>query len=120
MHPYDRLFFDPETGEYTIDKWLADLEEGERKLTLPVIKAVAGASEAERAFWVRTIEKGDQRDGDLDEALAILARHEALERTRADAEGWTAKAKEAIGLLPAHPVRDMLRDLADYVVVRLA
>ena len=27
MHPYDRLFFDPETGEYTIDKWLADLEE---------------------------------------------------------------------------------------------
>jgi octaprenyl-diphosphate synthase len=92
----------------------------ERKLTLPVIKAVAGASEEERAFWVRTIEKGDQRDGDLDEALAILARHEALERTRADAEVWTAKAKDAIGLLPAHPVRDMLSNLADYVVARLA
>jgi octaprenyl-diphosphate synthase len=69
---------------------------------------------------VRTIEKGDQRDGDLDEALAILARHEALERTRADAEAWTVKAKDAIGLLPAHPVRDMLSNLADYVVARLA
>ena len=32
----------------------------ERKLTLPVIKAVAQATDEERAFWVRTIEKGRQ------------------------------------------------------------
>ncbi|MEM8576875.1 MAG: polyprenyl synthetase family protein, partial [Pseudomonadota bacterium] len=32
----------------------------ERKLTLPVIKAVAQADAEERAFWVRTIEKGQQ------------------------------------------------------------
>ena len=37
----------------------------ERKLTLPVIKAVAKADAAERAFWLRVIEKGDQRDGDF-------------------------------------------------------
>src|SRR6056297_3609285 len=30
----------------------------ERKLTLPVIKAVAQATDEERAFWTRTIEKG--------------------------------------------------------------
>lgn len=91
----------------------------ERKLTLPVIKAVAAASDEERAFWRRTIEKGDQRGGDLDEALTILARHEALERTREDANSWADRAKGAIGTLPDHPVRRMLIDLADYVVARL-
>ncbi|MEL7254078.1 MAG: polyprenyl synthetase family protein [Pseudomonadota bacterium] len=91
----------------------------ERKLTLPVIKAVAGASEAERKFWQRTIEKGDQRDGDLEEALEILARHDALDRTRADAVAWAEKSKTAMSRLPEHDVRRMLLDLADYVVARL-
>ncbi len=46
----------------------------ERKLTLPVIKAVAQADAEERAFWKRTIEKGRQEDGDLAQALALLER----------------------------------------------
>ncbi|MEM6588772.1 MAG: polyprenyl synthetase family protein [Pseudomonadota bacterium] len=91
----------------------------ERKLTLPVIKAVAGASPEERKFWERTIEKGDQCDGDLDEALEILARHDALERTRLDAVAWAEKSKTAMSRLPEHDVRRMLLDLADYVVARL-
>ncbi|MEO0771621.1 MAG: polyprenyl synthetase family protein [Pseudomonadota bacterium] len=91
----------------------------ERKLTLPVIKAVAGASAAERKFWQRTIEKGDQRDGDLEEALDILARHDALDRTRADAVAWAEKSKTSMSRLPEHDVRRMLLDLADYVVARL-
>lgn len=92
----------------------------ERKLTLPVIKAVAAASDAERAFWSRTIEKGDQQDGDLDEALRLLHLHGALEATRQDALGWSVKARAAILTLPEHPVRDMLNDLADYVVARIS
>jgi hypothetical protein len=52
----------------------------ERKLTLPVIRAVAAADAAERAFWVRTIEKGDQGDGDLDHAMEILRRHGTLDK----------------------------------------
>ena len=92
----------------------------ERKLTLPVIKAVAKADEQERAFLTRTIEKGDQRDGDLDEALRLLQRHDALERTRQDALAWAGKAKSALQLLPEHPVRQMLLDLADFVVARVS
>lgn len=91
----------------------------ERKLTLPVIKAVADATDDERAFWKRTIEKGDQREGDLEEALEILNRHKALERTRDDAMAWANRAKEAMAILPEHEVRRMLTDLADYVVARL-
>jgi octaprenyl-diphosphate synthase len=92
----------------------------ERKLTLPVIKAVAAADAEERAFWKRTIEKGDQKEGDLDHALALMQSHGALEQTRAEALQWAARARAAISVLPDHPVRRMLDDLAGYVVARIS
>ncbi|MGJ8603448.1 MAG: polyprenyl synthetase family protein [Marivita sp.] len=91
----------------------------ERKLTLPVIKAVALADTEEHAFWTRTIAKGRQEDGDLDHAIALLNKHGTLEATRAEANDWIAKARAALATLPAHPIRDMLNDLADYVVARV-
>lgn len=92
----------------------------ERKLTLPVIKAVAQASDDERAFWQRTIAKGDQRDGDLEQAKHIMAQHGAMEASRKDALAWAEKARLALANLPDHPLRGMLRDLADYVVARIS
>jgi len=92
----------------------------ERKLTLPVIKAVALAGAEERAFWVRVIEKGEQREGDLEQALALMTRHGTLQATRAEALDWAAKAKSALDALPPHPLREMLADLADYVVARVS
>ncbi|MDR9484516.1 MAG: polyprenyl synthetase family protein [Sediminimonas sp.] len=91
----------------------------ERKLTLPVIKAVARADGEERAFWSRTIEKGRQEEGDLQHAIALLHKHGALDATREDALAWAERAKTAIRTLPAHPLRQMLTDLADYVVARI-
>ncbi|MCU9848576.1 polyprenyl synthetase family protein [Defluviimonas sp. WL0024] len=91
----------------------------ERKLTLPVIKAVAKATPEEREFWKRVIEKGDQREGDLDRAMALLASHGAMEETRAEALGWAQTAKAALAVLPDHALRSMLADLADYVVARV-
>ncbi|MBC7180743.1 MAG: polyprenyl synthetase family protein, partial [Roseovarius sp.] len=92
----------------------------ERKLTLPVIKAVAAANAEERAFWKRTIEKGDQRDGDLEHALGLMQAHGALEQTRAEALDWAARARAAIAVLPDHPVQRMLDNLAGYVVARIS
>ncbi|GAA5074256.1 polyprenyl synthetase family protein [Roseibacterium beibuensis] len=91
----------------------------ERKLTLPVIRAVARADEDERAFWKRTIEKGDQQDGDLEHALELLRRHGTLEETRDVANAYVDEAKSALSILPDHPLREMMIDLADYVVARL-
>ncbi|MCA0941304.1 polyprenyl synthetase family protein [Salipiger pacificus] len=91
----------------------------ERKLTLPVIKAVAAADEEERAFWQRTIEKGKQEEGDLDHALELLNKHGALEATREDALGWSEKAKAAMAQLPQSELRDVMIELADFVVARL-
>lgn len=91
----------------------------ERKLTLPVIKAVAGADAAEHAFWSRVIEKGEQRAGDLEHAVALLNKHKAMEAARADALAWADKARNAILELPDTAYRAMFHDLAEYVVARI-
>src|SRR6056297_1245077 len=91
----------------------------ERKLTLPVIRAVAKADATERAFWVRTIEKGDQHDGDLDHAMEILRRHGTLEETREEAYRHAGAARAALAEVPDHALTGMMADLADYVVARL-
>jgi octaprenyl-diphosphate synthase len=92
----------------------------ERKLTLPLIKAVAKASPEERAFWTRVIEKGDQREADLSQALMILQQHDAISACAADAMAWANRAKTALHNLPAHPLRDVLSELADFVVSRVS
>ena len=92
----------------------------ERKLTLPLIKAIADATEQEHTFWKRVIEAGKQEDGDLEHALSLLKRHGALDAARSDAMGWAGKAKEALQVLPDHPLRPMLHDLADFVVARIS
>jgi octaprenyl-diphosphate synthase len=94
-----------------------DFREG--KLTLPVIRAIARADANERAFWERTIAQGRQDAGDLELALVILARHDALEQTRAEALAWAERARAALAALPEHALREMLADLADYVVARV-
>lgn len=91
----------------------------ERKLTMPLIKAVAASDTQERAFWERTIEKGKQTDADLETAVALLHKYGALSDTAAVAREWAAVAKSALKPLPDHDVKDMLIDLADYVVERI-
>jgi octaprenyl-diphosphate synthase len=95
-----------------------DFREG--KLTLPVIRALARGDAAERAFWVETLERG-RTDGEaFARAQAIVARHGTLEETRAEALAWRDRARAALDALPPAPLREMLADLADYVVARAA
>ncbi len=91
----------------------------ERKLTLPVIKALTGAGDEERAFWTRVIGQGVQREGDLEQALELLNRRGAMEQTRNEALAWADRARAALEALPDDPVRDMLRDMAGYVTERI-
>lgn len=92
----------------------------ERKLSLPLIKALAVADADERAFWDRTIAKGKQQDGDLEHALEIMRRCGALDAVRDEAMHWSETAKAHLQVLPDHPIRTMLSDLADYVVARIS
>ena len=91
----------------------------ERKLTLPVIRAIAKADAEELAFWDRTIAKGRQDDGDLERALAILAKHGTMNSTRDTAMECAGNAKASLDSLPDQALKSMLIDLADYVVARI-
>jgi len=93
-----------------------DFREG--KPTLPVIRALARAEGDERAFWARTLGQGRQEPGDFDRARAILARTGAMDSTRQSALEQAARARAALAVLPSHPLRQMLADLAGYVVNR--
>ena len=52
-------------------------------------------------------------------AISLLEKHGALTDTSAAARAEAARAKAALAPLPHHPVKDMLTDLADYVVERI-
>ena len=91
----------------------------ERKLTLPFIKAISKADDSEISFWKRTIEKGDQGDGDLEHALALLHKHDVIEETLAEAFRWAETAQSALAQLPSHEIKDHLYALSEHVVKRL-
>ena len=91
----------------------------ERKLTLPFIKAITKADEEEHAFWKKTIEKGNQEEGDLETALELLRKHHAIDGTREDALEWSKKAQDAISRLPQNEIRDLLDGLPAFVVDRV-
>ena len=88
------------------------------KMTLPVILAIHRGGKAERAFWQRTLDENDQRDGDLEHALALLQRHNALRDAIDRARHYGAIARDALGLFPDSPVRQMLLDIVDFTVDR--
>lgn len=92
----------------------------ERKMSLPLIKVLKKSNAAEKDFWKRTIEIGDQKNNDLDYALELMSKHNALNDTLNDAVFWSNKAKESIITLPKSPLRDVLLELPDYVVSRLS
>ena len=92
----------------------------ERKLTLPLIKAIAAGTKHDREFWTRTITKGNQGDGDLEHAINLMHTTGAIEATRKDALDWSNKAQQSLSLIPESELNIILQDLAIYVVSRVS
>ncbi|MCC5980861.1 MAG: polyprenyl synthetase family protein [Oceanicaulis sp.] len=93
-----------------------DFREG--KITLPVAIALERASDEERAFWQRTFVDGDQNEADLDEAIAILKHHGALDETLEAARGHAQNARSALSVFPENDWSQALSALAGFVVDR--
>jgi len=93
-----------------------DFREG--KVTLPVILAIHRGNEAERAFWHRTLDENDQREGDFDHAQDLLRRHHALRDAVERARHYGAIARDALGLFQDNPVKKALLDIVDFTVER--
>ena len=88
------------------------------KITMPVILAWQDGDEAERAFWQRTIGMGAIQEGDFDEAVDYLTKHQAIERALAEAKSYAEQAIAALDVVPEEALREALADAALYTVAR--
>ncbi|WP_152277517.1 polyprenyl synthetase family protein [Methylorubrum populi] len=93
-----------------------DFREG--KITLPIVLALRRGSDEERAFWRRTLEREDLGEGDLEQALAILRRHRALDETIERAHHYGMMAREALAPFPNGPMKSALLQVVDFCIAR--
>ena len=93
-----------------------DFREG--KITLPVILAFRRGNEEERHFWRNALEAGKSAEADLERAIALLARHRALEDTVERARHYGAIAKDALAIFPEGAGKGALIDVVDFCVAR--
>ena len=93
-----------------------DFREG--KITLPVVLAFRRGNDVERDFWIRTLERGEVADADLDHAIGLMAKHRALEDTMQRAEHYGAKAVDALALFPSSPMKSALEQVVAFCLAR--
>ncbi|MHC4448300.1 MAG: polyprenyl synthetase family protein [Planctomycetota bacterium] len=93
-----------------------DFREG--KITLPVVLAFARGDEAERSFWRRCLEDLEQDGPDLERALDLMARHNALEDAMERARQYGAEARTALQAFADTPARRALTEAVDFCVDR--
>lgn len=93
-----------------------DFREG--KMTLPVVYAISRANDVERAFWRRTLENTEHRDGDLDHAIALIERHDGFASAIDLARKHGALALDALMTLSPRPMRGVLASLVEFCIER--
>ncbi len=93
-----------------------DFREG--KITLPVVLSFRRGTESERAFWNRTLGKGEIGNGDLDTAMALMAKHHAIEDTVGRARHYGAIATDALALVPPSAIKTALEEAVAFCIAR--
>ena len=93
-----------------------DFREG--KITLPVVLSFRRGSDSERAFWNRTLGKGEVNDGDLDTAMGLMAKHHAIEDTVGRARHYGAISTDALALVPASDIKTALEETVAFCIAR--
>ena len=88
------------------------------KITLPIILAYRRGDDKEREFWRRTLQDMEQRDGDLEHAIALLDKHDALTDAIERARHYGAIARDALGIFPPSDVKRALLDVIDFTIER--
>jgi octaprenyl-diphosphate synthase len=88
------------------------------KMTLPVILAYARGSDQDRAFWRDAIGGERVSDADLDHAIRLLERTDALADTIERARQYGRRAIDALVMFPASKAKAALSEAAEFAVAR--
>lgn len=95
-----------------------DFREG--KITLPVVLAVSRGRHEERTFWQRCLEGNGIADGDLEEAIALMNKYDAIADTVDRARTFGDNALAALDQLPDGLHRDALADTVAFCISRVS
>jgi len=88
------------------------------KITLPIVLAFHRGNEEERAFWRRTLEEGEQREGDLETALKLLSDRGALRDSMARAAEYAEAARAELAIFPDRVEKRALDEVIDFCLER--
>jgi octaprenyl-diphosphate synthase len=88
------------------------------KMTLPVILAYARGNDQDRAFWRDAIGGERVSDADLDHAIRLLERTDALADTIERARQYGRRAIDALVMFPASKAKAALSEAAEFAVAR--
>ncbi|MBK8906357.1 MAG: polyprenyl synthetase family protein [Rhodospirillales bacterium] len=108
---------DYSAAQVTLGKSIGD-DFRDGKVTLPVVLAYRRGDRDEQAFWRRAIADMEQKPGDLDRAIGLLTRHDALGDAVERARTYGRAAEDAMGVFPDGAVKQVLTDLIDFCVER--
>jgi octaprenyl-diphosphate synthase len=93
-----------------------DFREG--KFTYPVLLAFEAANDEEREFWLRTVERAEQNEDDLQTAFALIKKHNATAGTVERANQFISSACAALDIFGPGEMRGVLEDVARYTTAR--
>ena len=67
---------------------------------------------------MRALERSDIKDGDLDHAIGLMAKHGTIEDTLGRARHYGAMAIDALALFPTSPTRAALEQVVAFCLAR--
>jgi len=88
------------------------------KVTLPVILAYARGTDEERSFWRAAITGERISDADLEHAIALLRRTDALAETVERARHYGRRAIDALAQFPSGKARTALSEAVEFAISR--
>ncbi len=94
-----------------------DFREG--KITLPVVLSYRRGTDEERSFWREALSEGNNDDGNLREAMALLNKYDAIDDTVARARHYAEIAKDALAPMKSGVHKDALIEVLEFCISRV-
>ncbi len=88
------------------------------KITLPVVLSYRRGDADERSFWERTLKEGEVGEDDLQRAIDLMGKHNALADTLERARHYGAIARDALAIFPDAEIKTALLDAIAFSVNR--